>query len=196
MSAATSGTVLASPRISLRSSGLRLLQLTGFALRSTHPKLSIPQPPCTMIVFRVAETKHDHGWCVAVRTLVFAVEQHIDITLEVDQHEDACRHILGFDDLVPFAAARWRRYKTGVAKIERVALLKAWRGRNLGIALVEAGVADIKNARPGADTLRLEAQDYTIPFYRKIGFAVVGEGFLDANIPHHAMERSLVCGTD
>jgi len=149
-----------------------------------------------MIIFRVAETKHDHGWCIAIRTLVFAVEQHIDIDIEIDEHEDACRHILGFDDRTPFAAARWRRYKPGVAKIERVALLKAWRGRNLGTALVEAVIADIKNAGPGLETLRLEAQDYTIPFYRKMGFMVVGEGFLDANIPHHAMERPVVRGTD
>src|SRR6186713_1623629 len=85
-----------------------------------------------MIIFRVAETKHDHGWCVAIRTLVFEVEQHVDIGLEVDQHEDACRHILGIDDRIPFAAARWRIYKPGVAKIERVAVLKAWRGQNLG----------------------------------------------------------------
>ena len=53
-----------------------------------------------MIIFRVAETKHDHGWCVAIRTLVFEVEQHVDISLEVDQHEDACRHILGIDDRI------------------------------------------------------------------------------------------------
>ena len=90
-----------------------------------------------MIIFRVAQTKHDHGWCVAVRTLVFEVEQHVDIGLEVDQHEDACRHILGIDDRIPFAAARWRIYKPGVAKIERVAVLKAWRGRNLGTALMD-----------------------------------------------------------
>ena len=83
-----------------------------------------------MIIFRVAETKHDHGWRVAIRTLVFEVEQHVDIGLEIDQHEDAC-HILGIDDRIPFGAARWRIYEPGVAKIERVAVLKAWRGRNM-----------------------------------------------------------------
>jgi predicted GNAT family N-acyltransferase len=143
----------------------------------------------TMIIFRVAETKHDHGWCVAIRTLVFEVEQRIDIGLEVDQHEDACRHILGIDDRIPFAAARWRVYKPGVAKIERVAVLKAWRGRNLGIALMDAVISDIKTAGSNFKTLRVEAQDYTIPFYEKMGFTVVGDGFLEANIPHHAMEK-------
>src|SRR6476619_5912335 len=136
-----------------------------------------------MIIFQVAETKHDHGWCVAIRTLVFEVEQHVDIGLEVDQHEDACRHILGIDDRIPFAAARWRIYKPGVAKIERVAVLKAWRGQNLGTALMDAVISDIKSADPNFKTLRIEAQDYTIPFYEKMGFTVVGDGFLEANTP-------------
>ena len=145
----------------------------------------------TMITFRVAETKHDYGWCVAIRTLVFEVEQHVDIGLEVDQHEDTCRHLVGIDDRIPFAAARWRIYKPGVAKIERVAVLKAWRGRNLGTALMDAVISDIKSAGPNFKILRIEAQDYTIPFYEKMGFVVLGAGFLEANIPHHAMEKSI-----
>lgn len=132
-----------------------------------------------MITFRVAETRHDHGLCVAIRTLVF----------EVDANEDTCRHVLGLDDAKPFAAARWRHYRPGVAKIERVAVLKPWRGQNLGTALVRAVIADIKSTDAGFHTLRLEAQDDTIPFYAKLGFIVVSEGFLDANIPHHAMEK-------
>ena len=49
--------------------------------------------------------------------------------------------------------------------------------------------SDIKSAGPHFKTLRIEAQDYTIPFYEKMGFTVVGDGFLEANIPHHAMEK-------
>ena len=142
-----------------------------------------------MIIFRVAESKHDYGCCIVVRTLVFEVEQHVDSCLEVDEHEEVCRHILGVDDRNPFAAARWRIYKSGVAKIERVAVLKAWRGKNLGVALMDAVISDIGSAGPDLKTLLLEAQDSAIPFYEKIGFAVVGGGFLQAGIPHHAMEK-------
>ena len=143
-----------------------------------------------MIVFRLAETKADHGRCVVVRTLVFELEQDVASHLEVDEHEDACRHILGIDDGKPIATARWRVYKPGVAKIERVAVLKAWRGRNLGTALIQAVISDIRHAAPELKTLRLEAQDHAIAFYDRMGFAVVGEGFLEAGIPHHAMERN------
>jgi predicted GNAT family N-acyltransferase len=142
-----------------------------------------------MIIFRVAESRHDYGCCIVVRTLVFEVEQHVDSCLEVDEHEEVCRHILGIDGRDPFAAARWRIYKSGVAKIERVAVLKAWRGKNLGVALMDAVISDIGSAGPDLKTLRLEAQDSAIPFYKKIGFAIVGNGFLQAGIPHHAMEK-------
>jgi predicted GNAT family N-acyltransferase len=142
-----------------------------------------------MIIFRVAESRHDHGCCIVVRTLVFEVEQHVDIHLEVDEHEEVCRHILGVDGRNPVAAARWRIYQPGVAKIERVAVLRAWRGRNLGTALMDAVISDIRSADPDLKILRLEAQDTAIPFYEKMGFAVVGGGFLEAGIPHHAMER-------
>jgi predicted GNAT family N-acyltransferase len=142
-----------------------------------------------MIIFRAAESKHDYGCCIVIRTLVFEVEQHVDSHLEVDEHEEVCRHILGVDGRKPVAAARWRIYQPGVAKIERVAVLRAWRGRNLGTALMDAVISDIRSTGPELKTLRLEAQDFAIPFYEKMGFAVVGDGFLQAGIPHHAMER-------
>lgn len=58
-----------------------------------------------------------------------------------------------------------------------------------GTALMDAVISDIKSAGPHFKTLRIEAQDYTIPFYEKMEFTVVGDGFLEANIPHHAMEK-------
>jgi predicted GNAT family N-acyltransferase len=36
----------------------------------------------------------------------------------------------------------------------------------------------------------LNAQEYVVPFYEKLGFRVVGEPFLEANIIHYTMERS------
>jgi predicted GNAT family N-acyltransferase len=54
---------------------------------------------------------------------------------------------------------------------------------------MDAVISDIKSAGSNFKTLRIEAQDYTIPFYEKMGFTVVGDGFLEANIPHHAMEK-------
>jgi predicted GNAT family N-acyltransferase len=143
-----------------------------------------------MIVFRLAEKKQDYGWCVLIRTIVFEAEQNLPLSFEIDEYEDACRHFLALEDDAPFGTARWRAYAPDIAKIERVALLKDRRGRGLGLGLMQAVVDDILGFR-AFRALRLSAQDYAIPFYEKAGFTVVGEGYLDAGLPHHMMERAV-----
>jgi predicted GNAT family N-acyltransferase len=143
-----------------------------------------------VLTFRAADTRREHGWCVLIRTLVFEVEQNVDIGLEIDEYEDVCRHILCLDDGSPCATARWRRYSPGTVKIERVAVLKNWRGRLVGSALMNHVMSDALDNDPACRGFRLDAQQYAVPFYEKLGFHVVSEPFLDANIIHYAMEKS------
>jgi predicted GNAT family N-acyltransferase len=143
-----------------------------------------------VLTFRVADTKYDHGWCVLIRTVAFVVEMNVDITLEIDEYENDCRHILCLDDDRPCATARWRCYKPGVVKIERVAVLKSWRGRNVGCALMKHVMSDALDNEPACAGFRLDAQQYAVPFYQKLGFRIVSEPFLDAGIIHYAMEKS------
>ncbi|MBU6234850.1 MAG: GNAT family N-acetyltransferase [Alphaproteobacteria bacterium] len=146
--------------------------------------------PSNSLVFSVADTKHDLAWCAHIRTIVFVIGQNCPPEIEIDEHENICRHILGRDCGRPCATARWRVYKQGVAKIERVAVLDAWRGKRIGQSLMEAVIADIKATMPDCKTLRLGAQDYAIPFYERLGFAVDGDGFMEAGIPHHWMQKA------
>jgi predicted GNAT family N-acyltransferase len=143
-----------------------------------------------MLTFRAANTKYDHGWCVLIRTLAFEVELNVDIALEIDEHEDDCRHILCLDDNRPCATARWRHYRPGIIKIERVAVLKDWRGKNVGSALMKYLMSDALANSKNDLGFRLDAQEYAVPFYEKLGFRISGEPFLDANIIHYAMEKS------
>lgn len=142
-----------------------------------------------MLTFRAADTKYDHGWCVVIRTLAFEVELSVDPALEIDEHENACRHILCLDDNRPCATARWRHYNPGIVKIERVAVLKDWRGRNVGSSLIRYVMSDASADRGDAPGFRLDAQEHAVPFYEKLGFRTLGDPFLDANILHYGMER-------
>lgn len=144
-----------------------------------------------VLTFRPAATRYDQGWCAAIRTMVFVAEQGVPLDEEIDEHEDVCRHILGLADGSPFGTARWRVHGPSTVKIERVAILKAWRGRGSGKDLMTAVMRDIAEAGMSSVTLRLGAQDEAIAFYERLGFAVIGDGFLDAGIPHHMMERPL-----
>ncbi len=70
-----------------------------------------------------------------------------------------------------------------------MAVRAPWRGRGVGSALLVHLVA-LAAARGDAKVM-LNAQTQALPFYARHGFAVVGEPFDEAGIPHVAMERSL-----
>ncbi len=39
--------------------------------------------------------------------------------------------------------------------------------------------------------LKLHAQSYAVPFYEKLGYTVTSPEFMDAGIPHRAMEKNI-----
>ena len=90
-------------------------------------------------------------------------------------------------DLAENPIATARLLPNGV--IGRMAVLKEWRGREVGSALLlrlleEAGKKQIHH-------ITLSAQLHAIPFYVKFGFQIAGEEFMDAGIPHVRMNLRL-----
>jgi len=143
-----------------------------------------------MVTFKLAENKTDFARCIYLRALVFGAGQNVHINDDIDDLESECRHILGMDGDLPCATARWRIKDGTTAKIERVAVHTAAQGQGIGAKLMQAVIADIATNAPHCKTLMLGAQDYVIPFYERLGFSVLGEGYMDANIPHHNMTRA------
>ena len=116
-----------------------------------------------------------------IRTQVFIEEQHVPVELEWDDADQHALHFLGYFDQQPAACARL--LPTG--QIGRMAVLKPFRDKGIGKALLISVInyADEKNIGP----LFLHAQNQAIPFYKKQGFQVHGEEFMDAGIAHHEM---------
>ena len=73
-------------------------------------------------------------------------------------------------------------------KIGRVLVALPWRGRGLGIELMQRAIASCARRRPEASLL-LSAQAYLERFYQTLGFERCGELFDDAGIPHIPMRR-------
>jgi predicted GNAT family N-acyltransferase len=68
-------------------------------------------------------------------------------------------------------------------------VLKDWRNRGIGGAMLKALVARAKeNGYPEAV---LSAQVHAMAFYRAHGFVAEGEEYLEAGIRHQAMKRRL-----
>jgi predicted GNAT family N-acyltransferase len=134
-------------------------------------------------------TEKDMEGCFHIRTVVFIHEQNVPMDEEIDGLDKEADHYLLSTDDEPIATARVR-FKGGVAKIERVAVLKSRRGLNIGRRLMEFIMADImKNS--DIKTLKLGAQIQAISFYEKLGFKSYGDEYLDANIRHIWMMREL-----
>jgi predicted GNAT family N-acyltransferase len=125
----------------------------------------------------------------AIRRAVFIDEQHVPEELEWDEADGRCRHVLAFS---PEGEAVGTGRLLPDGHIGRMAVLKAWRGRGAGSAILNL-LLDLARAS-GFDTVRLHAQTHAVGFYAKHGFTVTGDEFMEAGIPHRAMTQRLKPG--
>ena len=119
----------------------------------------------------------------AIRRQVFVVGQNVSAEAEEDGNEEATHFLAKVNDL-PAGTARWRKTKDGY-KLERFAVLNAYRGSGVGGALVQALVSDL----PKGSRTYLHAQLRAAKFYEKNGFSQFGETFVEENIEHIKMEQ-------
>ncbi len=126
----------------------------------------------------------------AIRREVFVDEQKVSPEEEFDIYEQYSRHFLGYLSTSPCGTARWRFTDDGI-KLERFAVLKDFRDKNVGKKLLMAVLADIEK-HPNAKNklIYLHAQVHAVGFYEKYGFVKVGEMFEEANISHFKMKKA------
>ncbi|HXF65540.1 MAG TPA: GNAT family N-acetyltransferase [Burkholderiales bacterium] len=121
----------------------------------------------------------------AIRTRVFVEEQRIPEELEWDEEDEHSYHVLVYaSDGSPVGTGRLLRD----GRIGRMAVLKEWRGRGAGSALMKYLLW--LAAKMGFDEVKLHAQVRAAGFYAKHGFRAEGEEFMEAGIPHVVMSRT------
>ena len=123
-----------------------------------------------------------------IREKVFVGEQNVPADAEYDQHDRAAttRHYLARVEGQPAGAARWRPTENGV-KLERFAVLPAFRNQRVGEALVQRVLVDIRAEAPDAAQVYMHAQLRAIPLYERTGFQKEGEMFEECDIQHYKM---------
>ena len=123
----------------------------------------------------------------AIRRQVFVEEQHVAAKEEYDEFEATSMHFLARFDTMPCGTARWRRTSNGV-KLERFAVLKAYRKKGIAKALVQAVLNDVFSQQPEPiERIYLHAQVTAMPLYAGFGFVPVGPLFDEAGIQHQKM---------
>jgi predicted GNAT family N-acyltransferase len=119
-----------------------------------------------------------------IRRIVFVDEQNCPPELEWE-NEDVSTHFLATINGEPVGACRWRKTDAGY-KLERFAVLQAYRGRKVGQALVAAALADLP---ADANYIYLNAQLDAMGLYAKFGFVAEGDQFEEAGIQHFKMVK-------
>ena len=125
-----------------------------------------------------------------IREAVFISEQRVPEALEWDGLDPLCTHALAWNDLgEAIGTARMRA--DGV--IGRMAVLRNWRGRGVGQALLETLLH--LAVKQGLQQVTLAAQIHAVGFYERAGFHAIGAPFMDAGIPHRMMVKDLIFPT-
>lgn len=133
-------------------------------------------------------TENEIEICFEIRKRVYIEEQGVTEEEEFDNLDSQCRHFLAEYDNQWVGTARLYKKNHRQAKVERVAVLNAYRFKGVGRALLE----EMENfARESKfEELVLGAQTQAIPFYQKSGYRVYGQEFFDARIPHRWMKKT------
>ena len=137
-------------------------------------------PPAFSV--RPAVWRDDENAIAQVRRAVFIEEQGVPESLEWEARDPEC---LWFLARAPLDGAIGVARLTPENRVGRMAVLKAWRRRGVGRALLQAALAAARDR--GQRRVELSAQVHALPFYARQGFAAVGPAYLDSGIPHRTM---------
>jgi ElaA protein len=123
------------------------------------------------------------------RQQVFSVEQNCAY-LDADGHDEQAWHLAAWSagHRVPLAYARLLApgAKYAEPSIGRVITTSAVRGTGLGRELVKRAIALSRELYPALG-IRISAQSRLERFYEEMGFAVVGDRYMEDGIPHTEM---------
>ena len=115
----------------------------------------------------------------SVRRAVFIEEQNVPESIELDDRDRCCHHVLACDKSdAPVGTARIDIN----GKIGRMAVLREYRGLGVGREMLRV-IMDYGRAN-GIMCFHLSAQISAVGFYRRMGFETYGDEFEEAGITH------------
>lgn len=127
---------------------------------------------------------------VRIRQKVFVQEQGVPANLEIDENEAYCVHfVLYTEDKKAAATVRLLPLNDQLFKLQRMAVLKDYRGNSLGAEIIAE--AESFARQQGFKIIELGAQLTAEKFYQKLGYLAYGEVFQDAGIDHVHMKKEL-----
>ncbi len=121
-----------------------------------------------------------------IRRHVFVEEQQVPEEIELDEYDAGAKHWLALD---PDNKAIGTIRLVDNARVGRLAVLRKYRGKGVGSALMRRLILDASS--DGISNLTLNGQTSAIPFYEKFGFQCHGPVFQEGGIEHRQMTLDL-----
>ncbi|RYG53397.1 MAG: GNAT family N-acetyltransferase [Chitinophagaceae bacterium] len=120
------------------------------------------------------------------RAEVFVVEQQCNY-LDPDGVDIQSMHLCGWqaNELIAYARIIPAGIAYAEASIGRVLIRKQFRGNGTGKLLMQKSIEACKTL--GNGSIHISAQYYLLDFYTNLGFGIVGEQYLEDDIPHIGM---------
>jgi len=132
------------------------------------------------------DNEEERAACCAVREQVFTMEQQVAREDELDSFDATARHVLARDlGGNPVGTGRLASDR----KIGRMAVIKDWRSKHVGEAMLNLLVEQARALN--YPDVELHAQTQAVPFYEKFGFAKYGDEFVECGIRHFNMRREV-----
>ena len=119
---------------------------------------------------------------------MFCDEQGVSPTIELDGRDDDAIHVVAVRAGEVIGTCRLL-IEGRTAKLGRMAVAMAQRGRGVGTELLRVGEAEARAA--GATRIALHAQEHARALYARQGYVPYGNPFTEAGIPHVAMHKQL-----
>jgi predicted GNAT family N-acyltransferase len=139
--------------------------------------------------YAFVENDSDLEEAFQVRREVFVEQQELPESIVFDDLEEAAMHIVvKFGDQAT-GSARIRFLGARQAKLERMAVLKAFRNMGIGRGIISFMIENLRSRE--VEDVVLHAQQEVVEFYGKCGFEQTGSPFREAGIEHLKMERRL-----
>ncbi len=138
---------------------------------------------------QLVQTTKEKQDAFSIRFTVFVHEQGVPKEIELDAHDDEAIHFVCYSSAgEPIAASRIR-FTDHAGKLERICVLKDYRGQSIGSQMIQKMEKTIKHKN--VHIAKLHAQTHATEFYKRLGYHVTSEPFMDAGISHVAMEKQL-----
>ncbi len=133
----------------------------------------------------IVEWIDEHESLKMIRQKVFIEEQKETSQLEWDGMDEEAIHFLAFKNEKAIGCARAFVIENYM-QLGRMAVLKEYRGEGVGTALIEKAITTAKLNQLSA--IYISAQCHAINFYKKFGFEITSDIYLDAEILHRDMK--------